>query len=396
METLMTVKLKPGEENRLLGGHPWVFSNELEGAAVQAEPGCLAAAVDSRGRPLGVGFYNPHSLIAWRLVSRQPQDVDEAFFRGRLETALTLRQRLYPGARSFRLCFGESDGLPGLVVDKYEDILSVQVLSAGIESRLELVSAALRGLLSPKGIFLHNEHPARALEGLKTESRVLWGEVPERVGIEEDGLKFLIPLREGQKTGFYFDQRENRALTAAFSRGRKVLDLHCYTGGFALHAARGGAAKVLGLDSSSLAVDLAREGAKLNGLDGTCEFDEGDAEEVLGAFAFGRQPYEPDLIVLDPPSFAQSKKHLMKALRAYVKLNSMALRALRPGGMLAMSTCSHHVGRESFVGMLREAAAKAHRSLRLVELRTQAKDHPILLAMPETEYLHFALLEVAG
>ncbi|MBI4423859.1 MAG: class I SAM-dependent rRNA methyltransferase [Elusimicrobia bacterium] len=389
--TGVTVKLKPREEDRLLGGHAWVFSNEIESVEGPAEPGAAAIAVDARGVPLGIGFYHPNSLIAWRLVSRRVVPIDAAFIRERLARALKYRERQYPGETSYRLCFGESDGLPGLVADRYGDVVVLQVLSAGIERRLDLVAQALTELVGCRGIYLKNDHPTRSLEGLPPESRVLQGDVPPRVTIEEAGLRYLTPLTEGQKTGFYFDQRDNRARLAPYFKGRHVMDLYCYTGAFALNAARHGAAKVLGLDSSAPAVELARANARLNGL--AAEFDEGDAEEVLRAFAEARQPFEPDFILLDPPSFVPSKRHLMKALRAYVRLNLSAMRVLPRGGLLATSTCSHHVEREAFLGMLREAAGRSEKSFRLLELGGQAKDHPVLLAMPETEYLHFALLE---
>lgn len=387
----LTVHLKPREEDRLQGGHGWVFSNEIEKVEGDAQPGALAVAVGSRGAPLGVGFYNPNSLIAWRLLSRRVEPVDLAFFKNRVRQAVKLRERHYPGERSYRLCFGESDGLPGLVADRYEDVLVLQVLSAGIERRLDLVAQALTEELSPRGIYLKNDHPARGLEGLPLESRVLQGDVPPRVTLSEAGLQLIAPLTEGQKTGFYFDQRDNRARVAPYFKGREVLDLYCYTGAFALQAARCGAAKVLGLDSSGPAVALARENAALNRL--SVDFDEGDAEEVLQAFAGKAQPISPDFILLDPPSFVPSKKHLMKALRAYVRLNLQAMRVLPRGGLLATSTCSHHVDRQNFLNMLREAGARSGKSWRLLELGRQAKDHPVLLAMPETEYLHFALLE---
>ncbi|MBI5201943.1 MAG: class I SAM-dependent rRNA methyltransferase [Elusimicrobia bacterium] len=389
---ILTVKLKPREEDRLQAGHSWVFSNEIDKVEGTPTAGALAVAVNANGTPLGVGFYHPNSLIAWRMVSRKVENVDHEFFKEKLAKAIALRERFYPGSDSYRLCFGESDGLPGLVVDRYRDVLVLQVLSAGIEARLDVVAGALTELLHPKGIFLKNDHPARGLEGLKQETRVLEGDVPPRVTIDVDGLQFITPIAEGQKTGFYFDQRDNRARVAPYAVGRQVLDLYCYTGAFALQAAKFGAKKVLGLDSSGPAIALARENAALNGLD--VDFDEGDAEEVLQTFATTSQPITPDFILLDPPSFVPSKKHLMKALRAYVRLNQMAFKVLPRGGMLATSTCSHHVSREAFLSVLKEAAGKAGKSARLLELGRQSKDHPVLLAMPETEYLHFALVEL--
>lgn len=392
-DQLLTLKLKPGEEDRVRAGHYWVFSNELENVDKTAEPGSLAVALTASNQSLGLGYFNPRSLIAWRRLSPHIEPIDAGFFKSRFEAALRFRERVYPGLKSMRLCFGESDGVPGLVVDRYEDVFVVQALSAGIDKRLDFVVAALRELFDPKAIYLQGEHPSRSLEGLSLESRSLYGDVPSRATIEQHGLKFTIPILEGQKTGFYFDQRDNRETVARYAKGRKVLDLFSYVGAFGLVAAKAGAEVVLGLDSSNLAVELAKENAKANGLEGRCEFDEGNAEDVLEAFAGRGQKFQPDMILLDPPSFVPSRKHQMKGLRAYAKLNSLALRCLRPGGLLASSTCSHHVGREDFISMLREAAAKAGKRLKRLELGTQAKDHPVLMAMPETEYLHFALLE---
>lgn len=393
-ESLPRFKLKPGEEDRLLGGHRWIFSNEIEAAPKDVPAGAIAAAFTSRDTPLGVGFYNPHSLIAWRLVSKQPEAIDESFIERRLKAAIDYRARVYPEAMSYRLFFGESDGLPGLVIDRYQDICVLQVLSAGAELLLDPIVASLKKLLSPKGIYVNNDHGARKLEGLSGESRVLDGAVPPTVVIEDDGLSFEVPITQGQKTGYYFDQRDNRRRLAPYMKGRNVLDLYCYLGSFGLFAARSGAAKVLGLDSSEPAAALAQANAKRNRLDKVCEFDSGDAEEVLAAFAQTRQEFQPDVILLDPPSFAPSKKHVMKALRAHAKLNSLALKALPKGGLLATSTCSHHIGYQEFMEALRQGAARYGRSVRVLERGAQAKDHPILLAMPETEYLHFALVEV--
>jgi 23S rRNA (cytosine1962-C5)-methyltransferase len=391
---VLTLTLKPREEDRLFSGHLWAFSNELK-EVPKTEPGVLAVLKTAGGAMVGTGFYNPRSLISFRLLSRGPTDAGEEFFFDRLKAANDLRSARLKGERSYRLCFGESDGLPGLVVDRYEDVLVLQVLAAGIEKRLEAVLDALERLLKPKGIYLKNDHPARVLEGLAAETRTARGEVPERVVIEADGLKYAVALGGGsQKTGFYFDQRENRAFLAPYFKGRTVLDLYCFTGAFSLSAARGGAVKVLGLDSSGPAIELARENAKANGLEGVCEFDEGDASETLEAFSSGPQPIKPDFILLDPPSFVHSRKNLPSALRAYAKLNAAALKCLPRGGLLATSTCSHHVSRKDFTEMLRAAGMKAHKSCRVLAVRGQEGDHPVLLAMPETEYLHFALLEV--
>lgn len=380
----------------MLAGHAWIFSNEIE--KVEGEPalGALAEvyAASSGGRFIGQAFYNPNSLIACRLVSSDKTPIDAGWFRAKLAAAIALRERTRPGETNYRLCFGESDGIPGLVVDRYGSYLVLQVLSAGVEARMDELKTALEELLQPRGIYLKNDHRARALEGLPAETKILSGSMPEKIQVVEGGLRFSTPLGEGQKTGFYFDQSENRQYLRPYFKDRVVLDLYSYVGAFGVNAAKFGAKAVLGIDSSALAVEHARENAELNGVAEIAQFEEDDAEAALSAFAEGKQPFKPDMILLDPPSFVPSKKHLVKALRTYGKLNSQALRALPPGGLLATSTCSHHVSREIFVQMLRLAQAKAQRPVRMLALRGQASDHPILLAMPETEYLHFALLEV--
>ncbi|MFI5361118.1 MAG: class I SAM-dependent rRNA methyltransferase [Elusimicrobiota bacterium] len=395
--TLARVILNPAQEKRLLAGHDWVFSNEIKEvrAAAEPKPGDLAIVVTSTGHELGLSFYHPNSLIACRMLTRSPkEDVDAGFFHRRLADALAYREKVCPGENAYRLCFGESDGLPGLVVDRYGSILVLQVLSAGIERRLDMVAAALDELLKPKGIYLKNDHRTRALEGLPLECRTLSGAVPESVPIVEGGLRFVAAIGEGQKTGHYFDQRDNRAFLRPHFAGRNVLDLYCYTGGFAINAAKGGAKSVFALDSSGPALALAKQNSKLNGVEGTVSFDEGDAEAALESFAGLAQPFKPDMIVLDPPSLVPARKHLPKALRLYAKLNAQAMKALPRGGLLATATCSHHVSREDFVKMLRDAQTKAQRPIRMLALRGQSADHPVLLAMPETEYLHFALLEI--
>ncbi|MBI3299371.1 MAG: class I SAM-dependent rRNA methyltransferase [Elusimicrobia bacterium] len=393
-QELVTLTLKPNEEERLNRGHLWVFSNELAAVPKTVPPGSLAILTSSKGKMFGIGFYNPNSLIAFRLLAREPRPIDAAFFKDRLSAALARRRRWLGEARSFRLCFGESDGLPGLVIDKFEDCLVIEALSAGIERSLGPIVEALTELFKPAAIHARNEHPARVLEGLPSESVTLAGKLPERVVIEEDGLKFVVALGAGQKTGFYFDQRDNRKAVAALAKGRNVLDLYCYSGAFALHAARAGALRVVAVDSSGPALELARESAQLNALQGKVIFEEGDADGILEEFGTARRQLMPDLVLVDPPSLVPARKHLPKAIKAYVRLNSNAMRILSGGGIVVSSACSHHVSRETFVDILREAASRAQKAVRLVELRGAAKDHPVLLTMPETEYLNCAIMEI--
>jgi len=391
---VLKLRLKSGEEKRLLRGHPWVFSNELKKVPTDAAPGSPAIIVSSAGKPLGAGFFNPKSLIAFRLLARKPREFNKEFFKEKFTAARNFRGRFLDTSGSYRLCYGESDGLPGLVVDKFEGVLVLQVLAAGMELLLPAIKDALVELFEPEAIHLKNDHPLRKLEGLPLEDATIHGEVPDQVEIVENGVKYAVGIKGGQKTGFYFDQRENRAVLAPYYKGRRVLDFYCFSGSFALNAGKNGAAEVYGLDSSEEAVRLATRNAALNGLSKKVKFDVGDAQEVLESLSEGKQSMTPDMILLDPPSFAASKKHVVQALRALSNLNGMALRSLHPGGLLATSTCSHHISREAFLGMIRHAAGKSGKAVRRLMLRGQAADHPVLVAMPETEYLHFCLLEV--
>lgn len=384
--------LRENEERRLLEGHLWAFSNEIAGVEGQPEPGALADLYSARDRFVGRGFYHPHSLIAFRVAARDKIDIDEAFFKKRLVEAFALRQSLYGAEASCRWLFGESDGLPGLIVDRYGDYRAVQILSAGMERLKAVIVSALADVLGPKGVVLRPDAPLRELEGLpQGKAEVVFGEVPDRVQIELAGVKFYTDLRSGQKTGFYFDQRENRRVLGRLCKGKRVLDAFCYTGGFGLSAAAHGASRVVLVDSSEPALELAQANAQLNGVSESCAFVHGDALTLLSQEG---QKNQFDIIVLDPPAYARSKKHLPKALKAYEKLNAQAMKMLPRGGWLATSSCSHHVDRAAFLEMLRNAARRAGRRVRLLELRSQAKDHPVLLSMPETEYLKFALLEI--
>ncbi|OGR90977.1 MAG: hypothetical protein A2992_04280 [Elusimicrobia bacterium RIFCSPLOWO2_01_FULL_59_12] len=386
------VVLKPHEEGRLQKGHLWAFSNEVAQAPAGLEPGSLADLFPSSAGFLGRGFYHPHSLIAFRILSSEQENIDAAFFQKRLTEAMALRERLYPSATAYRWVFGESDRLPGLVVDRYGDYLAVQVLSAGMERFKDVLIQALNQAAHPRGIVWRSDAPVRLLEGLKEEPpSVILGEVPPRVQITLENGSFYVDLLGGQKTGFYFDQRDNRQALAALCSGRRVLDAFCYSGGFGIAAARAGARAVVFVDSSQPALELAEANAQLNDVADRCTFVQGDALQLLSH----QNPGGPfDVIVVDPPAYARSKKHLPVALKAYEKLNALAIGALPKGGILAASSCSHFVDRDAFLETLRRAARKAKRSLRLLEMRGQAKDHPVLLAMPETEYLKFAILQV--
>lgn len=389
---MQEIKLKAKEERRLKAGHWWVFSNEIDGLDTSLEPGTLVRVLASDGTQVGIGTFNPHSLIAVRLLQKGPEELSEDFVFEKLDEAYTRRKEI--GVRKYgRMCYGEGDNLPGLVVDRYGDVLVVDILTAGMELLKPQITKALKKIFKPQGIYYKNDSAFRALEGLTNTPEII-GEVPETVEIEENGVKYIVPLRGGQKTGFYFDQRENRAFLKPYFKDKLVLDLYSYIGSFGITAALAGAAQVWGCDSSAAAVELAQKNAALNGVEDTVVFHRDDAERLLSAMKKGTLPDQPDMVLLDPPAFVKSRKALPQAVGLYVKLVKMALEGLKPGGYLAFSTCSHHVSRELFVDIIRQGVSKAGVQASLIELRGQAKDHPILIGMPETEYLHFALVQV--
>ncbi len=389
---MQEIKLKAKEERRLKAGHWWVFSNEIDGLDTSIEPGTLVRVLDSAGVQVGIGTFNPHSLIAVRLLQKGEADLPEDFIFEKLDEAYTRRKEI--GVRKYgRMCYGEGDNLPGLVVDRYGDILVVDVLTAGMELLKPQITKALKKIFKPTGIYYKNDSAFRALEGLTNTPEII-GEVPETVEIEENGIKYIVPIRGGQKTGFYFDQRENRAFLKPYFKDKLVLDLYSYIGSFGITAAKAGAAQVWGCDSSAAAVALAQKNAELNGVKDIAVFHRDDAERLLSAMKKGELPDQPDMVLLDPPAFVKSRKALPQAVGLYVKLVKMALEGLKPGGYLAFSTCSHHVSRELFVDIIRQGVSKSGVQASLIELRGQAKDHPVLIGMPETEYLHFALVQV--
>ena len=385
------VILRRREERRLLDGHAWVFSNEIERTEGGPPPGSVVAVHRSDGRVVGYGLYNPHSLIAVRIFSRDRAVLDREFLEERLLAAASLRERLYPGATAFRLVHGESDGLPGLVVDRFGDAFCIQTLSLGMDRLKPAICDALAGLFSASVIVERNESALRTLEGLPRNSGALRGE-PAEVVIREEDLEFGVDLLAGHKTGFYFDQRENRMALRRYAAAGRALDMYCNEGAFALHLARAGAVEVLGIDTSAAAVGRARSNASRNGLEGGCSFEEADVSTALQELHSSGERF--DLIKLDPPSFTRSRKNVAPARRAYTDVNRKAIRVLNRGGILATSSCSHHITEETFMGCVKAAAASVERRLVLLELRSQAPDHPVLPAMPETRYLKFGIFKV--
>ena len=384
---MQTVKLKSKEERRILRGHPWVFSNELQAVPAGLLPGAIVDVIDHAGRFIGRGYFNPHTLIAVRILTRTQEEIDVGFFRRKISAARALRETLGFGD-SFRAVFGEGDGLPGLIVDKYADTLVVQSSTAGIDHLLDIILSALQDVYSPRAVVLRNDTASREVEGLAQEKKVIHGAISGPVVIEESGITYSVDVLEGQKTGFFFDQRENRQALKDLVGGKRTLDCFCYVGAWSLNAARFGASEVVGLDSSQKALDLAAANAALNGL--SARFMNVDVFDELRKLE--KQHERFGCVVLDPPAFVKSRAKIREGLKGYKEINLRAMKLLEPGGALVTCSCSHHVDQDLFKEMLIDAAYAAGRQARLLEMRSQARDHPMLLAARETQYLKCAML----
>ncbi len=382
--------LKKNEERRIQSGHQWVFSNEIHAVNGAPKSGDIVEIVRHDMKRLGIGFYNPHSLIAARFLSAEDEEVDFKFFERRISSALALRKKLYPKNATYRVVHGESDFLSGLIIDKYNEYLSVQTFSAGMDSRLTLICDVLVSIFSPRGIVERNESPLRSLEELPARKGIVRGTVEPTI-IELHDLKFRVDLLEGQKTGFFLDQRENRAALRPFAKDANVLDCFCNEGGFGLYAAHYGAKCVTGYDSSEFAIEKSKVNATLNNLH-TISFKSGDVFSILAVEIKQEKKY--DIIILDPPSFTKNKKTVATATKGYKELNTAAMKIINSGGILATASCSHHISEETFLNIINDSAVKSGRKIRILHFGGAAPDHPTLPAMPETKYLKFALLSV--
>ena len=381
------VALLPGRHRRAEGGHPWVFSNEIrmDAAAKALAPGSLVTLARADSSPIGVAMFNPHTLLAARLLDRDAlRPIGARFLARRLERALAIRERLFEEPY-YRLVHAEADGLPGLVVDRFGEVLVVEENAAGAARLEPLVLEALARLLAPAAILLRNDSPARALEGLPLETRLARGALPAKLLLRERGLGFPIDPVAGQKTGWFFDQRDNRAFLARLCRGARVLDLYCGSGGFAVAAAGGGAAAVEGVDRSAAALALAQEAAELNGFAARCQFRRSEAFAEAARLAAAGERF--DIVVADPPAFAKSKKEHGPALRGYRKLARLAAALVGRAGFLFLASCSYHVAEAEFLEAVRRGVADAGRSARILRLAGAGPDHPIHPMLPETAYL---------
>ncbi|HUO29040.1 MAG TPA: class I SAM-dependent rRNA methyltransferase [Bryobacteraceae bacterium] len=382
------VRVNRKAARRVASGHPWIFESDVLDTA-DAQPGAVVKVIDPGGHALGTAHFSSTSQIALRLLSRQAGQIDRNFFAARLAAAEAHRRRVVRDTNAYRVVHGEGDLLPALVVDRYADYLVMQTLDQGMDAAREWIVAALVDLFSPRGIVARNDAAVRTREALPLESGVVYGELPEVIEFEMNGLHLRADLLHGQKTGAFLDQRQNYVAAAQYAHGR-VLDCFTCTGGFALHVARTCDA-VEAVDSSGAALAAAGRNAELNGI-ANIQFREADVFAVLAAYASARRQFQT--VVLDPPAFAKSRGTLDDAIRGYKEINLRALRLLGPGGILVTCSCSHHLGEAALLEVVAQASLDAGRQLRVLERRSQSQDHPILLTVRETHYLKCLILEV--
>lgn len=384
------VFLKPTKEQRVYSGHPWVFKSDLDRADRGVVSGDVVSVLSALSRPLGQAVYNADSQIALRMLTYTDEKVDAAFIKNRVRMAISLRKQL-GDMEACRLINAESDRLPAVIVDKFGPVLSLQILSLGMARFQQDIVDTLVEELSPVGIYERSDVPVRALEGMAQSTGVLYGSVPDTIQIKENGLNILVDVKRGQKTGYFLDQKENRAALKPYCEGVRVLDICTHTGSFALHALMYGASEATGVDLSELALNQARENAKLNGF-ANADFIAANAFDFLREQADRGEKY--NLIVLDPPAFAKNKASLPQATKGYKEINLRAMKMLEDGGVLVTCSCSQAMLPDLFKEMLQQAARDAGVTIQLLEWRGPARDHPSLPAAVETHYLKCAILRV--
>jgi 23S rRNA (cytosine1962-C5)-methyltransferase len=388
------VTLRRGEERRLRAGHPWAFSNEIDmnPATKALPPGSVVALATAGGERLGLATFNPHSLIGARLLTREVETpIDAAFFADRFKRAAELRQRLI-GKPFYRLAHAEADGLPGLIVDRYGDVFAVQANTAGMDQQLPQIVEALQTLFAPRAIVLKNDSPVRGLEGLGQSVEVAHGQIEGPIAVEEYGARFVADLVGGQKTGWFYDQRDNRHIVGRLAKDARVLDLYCYAGGFAVQAALGGAREVLAVDRSDGALALAQRSAEANDVAGRLRVQKAEAFEALEQMIAAKEQF--DIVVADPPAFVKSRKDIKVGTQGYRKLARLSAQLVAPGGLLFIASCSHLMEPPLFADAVRHGLADFRRSGRVLYNLGAAPDHPVHPALPESAYLKAQLLQL--
>lgn len=378
--------------DRVISGHPWIFANELGDHDGEAEPGDIVEVYSSNGSFVGRGYINPASQIRIRLLTRKTSEVVNAdFFKRRIQTAWDYRKQI-GYVENCRLIFGEADFMPALIIDKFNDYFVIQTLSLGMELWKEAIVKALQEIFSPKGIYERNDVPVREMEGMQQQKGFLSAPFDTNIIINENGLKFHVDIENGQKTGYFLDQQDNRREISKIVKGADVLGAFTYTGTFEIHAAHYGAKSVLGIDISENAVAQANKNAALNGVADRCRFEAMNAFDVLKKWEKEGRKY--DVVMLDPPAFTKNRESIDKAATGYKEINLRGMKLIRPGGYLVTSSCTNLVPPEMFLDIIGKAAKDAHRTLRQVTYQTQAPDHPILWNVPTTKYLKFLIVQV--
>jgi 23S rRNA (cytosine1962-C5)-methyltransferase len=387
-QDLPALRLKPREERRIAGGHLWIFSNEVDTARTPLtafEPGALCRVLAGNDRFLGYAYVNPHALICARILGRDPALVPgKSLLVRRLQVALALRERLY-AQPFYRLVYGESDGLPGLVLDRFGDVVVGQIGTVGMEAMKPAILAALDKVIKPTTVIWKNDSGARELEGLPSYVETAMGPSVTEAVVEENGVRYLVPMGQGQKTGWFYDQSYNRQALLKYVHGARVLDVFCYLGAWGLAAARAGAREVLCVDSSAPALELLQRSVLANGLQDVVRSERGDAFDALTALRASGEKF--DVVIVDPPAFIKRRKDLPKGQAAYRKLNQQAMQVLARDGILVSCSCSHHLGQDDLIATIQQAARHVDRFAQLVEVGGHAPDHPIHPAIPETRYL---------
>lgn len=376
----------------MFNGHPWIFNNEIEKADHEMQPGEIAEVLTFDNKFIGKGYVNPKSQIQVRLITRSKSDeINEQFFFNRIKECREYRQKI-GYTENCRLVFGEADSLPQLIIDKFNDYFVIQTLALGIDVWKPAIVKAIQQLFNPKGIYERNDVPVRELEGLPQHKGFLSDPFDTKIVINENGLRFHVDIENGQKTGYFLDQQDNRRAIQHIVKGTDVLGAFTYTGTFEIHAAHYGAKSVLGLDISADAVEQANANAKLNGLDNTCRFETANAFDVLKQWAKEGRQY--DVVMLDPPAFTKSRETIQKAITGYKEINLRGMKLVRPGGFLVTSSCTNLVNADLFLQIIDLAAKDARRKLRQVTFQRQSADHPIIRGLENTEYLKFLIVQV--
>ena len=383
--------LKKNEERRIKAGHLWIFSNEIDKVENNPENGDLVEIYDSKNEFLGTGLYNKNSLISGRILSSERIIDFKSYIKEKIHNAYSLRKAFYPGAESFRLVFSESDFLPGLIIDKYNQTFVLQVYSFGMQKNIQPIIEVLKEDLNAENIFSKNEVYFRRLEGLPESDELYLGKIKTEI-INDISINYKIDFQKGQKTGFYFDQRDNRIFIEKIVKGKNVIDAFCNSGGFGLHAAKAGAESIVFLDSSNFEIESAKQNYELNNFKNKAEFLVRDVFDYFEKISLDKKKF--DVVMIDPPAFAKSKKNLKSAIKGYEKLNRLAMHLVINGGFLVTSSCSHHLGREEFIQVIAKAAIKVKRKIQLIQFNGASLDHPQIPSMNETSYLKFAVFKI--